>query len=244
MPNVFNVPSRTIFIGDNLDILRGMAWATSATTSYGDDMTTHPKISDSIERAAEILRAGGVVAVPTDTVYGIAANALDVNAIARVFALKGRADTSPSPLLVADADDLFRYGVCVSDDAAALARAFWPGGLTIVVRRAERVPAVATGGLDTVGLRVPNHPTPRALAAALGAPITGTSANVSGTPPLTSASDVAAALGDGLDMVFDGGQLSPSEPSTVIDATATPARILREGAVSRAEIERAGIRVV
>ena len=207
-------------------------------------MTTHPKISDSIERAVEILRAGGVIAVPTDTVYGIAANALDADAVARVFALKGRADTSPSPLLAADADDLYRYGVGVSDDAAALARAFWPGGLTIVVRRAERVPAIVTGGLDTVGLRVPDHPVPRALSAALGAPITGTSANASGTPPLTSASEVAAAFGDGLDMVFDGGQLPPSEPSTVIDATATPARILREGAVIRAEIERAGIRVV
>ena len=201
-------------------------------------MTAHPKISDSLERAIEIVRGGGVIAVPTDTVYGVAANALDADAVRRVFALKGRADTSPSPLLVADADDLFRYAVEVSDDAAALARAFWPGGLTIVARRAERVPAIVTGGLDTVGLRVPDHPIPRALSAALGVPITGTSANESGTPPLTSATDVATALGDGLDLVFDGGKLPPSEPSTVIAATTTPARILREGAVGRAELER------
>ena len=133
-------------------------------------MTTHPKISDSIERAVEILRAGGVIAVPTDTVYGIAANALDADAVARVFALKGRADTSPSPLLAADADDLFRYGVGVSDDAAALARAFWPGGLTIVVRRAERVPAIVTGGLDTVGLaRAGSSSAARAVGGAGGA---------------------------------------------------------------------------
>ena len=196
------------------------------------------KISDSLERAIEIVRGGGVIAVPTDTVYGIAANALDVNAVSRVFALKGRADTSPAPALVADADDLFKYAVEVSDDAIALARAFWPGGLTIVARRAEIIPSVVTGGLDTVGLRVPDHQIPRALSAALGAPITGTSANYRGAPPLTSAEGVAAALGYGLDMVFDGGQLPPSEPSTVIDATTTPARILREGAVSRAEIER------
>ena len=201
-------------------------------------MGDRSKISDSLERAVEILRAGGVIAIPTDTVYGIAANALDVNAVSRVFALKGRADTSPAPVLVADADDLFRYGIGVSDDAAALARAFWPGGLTIVVRRSERIPSIVTGGLDTVGLRVPNHPTPRALAAALGAPITGTSANFTGTPPLTSAEDVVAALGYGLDITLDGGRLPASQPSTVIDATTTPARILREGAVSRAEIER------
>lgn len=201
-------------------------------------MTAQAKISDSLERAVEILRAGGVIAIPTDTVYGIAANALDVDAVRRVFELKGRADTSPSPVLIADAEDLFRYADEVSDDAIALARAFWPGGLTIVARRSERIPAMVAGGLDTVGLRVPDHPTPRALAAALGAPITGTSANVSGTPPLTSATDVAAALGDGLDLALDGGQLPASQPSTVIDATTTPARILREGAVSRAEIER------
>ncbi len=201
-------------------------------------MIAQAKISDSLERAVDILRAGGVIAIPTDTVYGIAANALDVDAVRRVFELKGRADTSPSPVLIADAEDLFRYAEDVSNDAIALARAFWPGGLTIVARRSDRIPAIVAGGLDTVGLRVPDHPTPRALAAALGAPITGTSANVSGTPPLTSATDVAAALGDGLDLALDGGQLAASQPSTVIDATTTPARILREGAVSRAEIER------
>ena len=201
-------------------------------------MTAQAKISDSLERAVEILRAGGVIAIPTDTVYGIAANALDVDAVRRVFELKGRADTSPSPVLIADAEDLFRYAEDVSEDAIALARAFWPGGLTIVARRSERIPSIVAGGLDTVGLRVPDHPTPRALAVALGAPITGTSANVSGTPPLTSVTDVAGALGDRLDMALDGGQLPASQPSTVIDATTTPARILREGAVSRAEIER------
>ena len=194
-------------------------------------------LSESIDRAAAVLKQGGVIGIPTDTVYGIAANALDEDAVGRVFRLKSREDKSPIPVLIGEVDDLFRYGTDVPDEAVALAEAFWPGQLTIVVSKSDSIPMIVSGGLDTVGLRIADHPVPRQLVALLGAPITATSANISGSAPLTSAVSVVEHLGANLDLVFDGGQLAPSRPSTVIDVTSRPAKILRDGAVSRAAIE-------
>ena len=194
-------------------------------------------LSTSIDRAVAILQRGGVIGIPTDTVYGIAANALDEEAVARVFRLKSREDTSPIPVLIGEVDDLFRYGTDISDEAVALAEAFWPGQLTIVVSKSDRIPYVVSGGLDTVGLRISDHPVPDRIISSLGAPITATSANVSGTESLVSAASVLEQLGVSLDLVFDGGQLTPSRPSTVVDTTSKPARILREGVVSTAAIE-------
>ena len=156
----------------------------------------------------------------------------------RSFNLKGREDTSPIPVLVGAVEDLHRYGREVSEEATALAKAFWPGQLTIVVPKSDVIPLVVSGGLDTVGLRIADHPVPIELVSALGAPITATSANISGTDALSSARSVFEQLGSNLDMVFDGGELPPSKPSTVVDATVSPPRILREGAVARAAIEQ------
>ena len=208
-----------------------------------DRRMSNPSIlSTSTNRAVEILRSGGVIALPTDTLYGISANALDADAAAKVFTVKGREERSPLPIFVSDAGDIFRYGRDVPDVAVRLAELFWPGKLTIVVGKTDRIPSVVSGGYDTVGLRIPDHPIPREIVRELGVPITATSANVSGKPPLTSASDVVAELGSRLGLVFDGGLLSPSLPSTVIDVTANPPRILREGAVSQSSIrELAGI---
>ena len=199
-------------------------------------------LSASTDCAVAILRSGGVIALPTDTLYGISANALDADAASKVFTVKGREEFSPLPIFVSDADDIFHYGRNVPDSAVRLAELFWPGKLTIVVRKSERISSVVSGGLDTLGMRVPDHPVPREIVRKFGAPITATSANVSGKPPLTAASDVVAELGSRLQLVFDGGALSPSLPSTVIDVTANPPRILREGAVSPSRIEKlAGI---
>ena len=195
-------------------------------------------LSTSLDQAVAVLRRGGVIGIPTDTVYGIAANALDEDAVDRVFTLKGREDTSPIPVLIGEVADLFRYGTHVTDEAVALAEAFWPGQLTIVVSKSDLIPSVVSGGLDTVGLRIADHHVPRRLISDLGAPITATSANISGTEALNSAVSVAEQLGDRLDLVFDGGQLAPSRPSTVIDVTSGPPKILREGAVPAAAIER------
>ena len=195
-------------------------------------------LSTSLQQAINILASGGVVGIPTDTVYGIAANALDEAAVDRVFNLKGRDDSSPIPVLVGEVEDLHRYGREVLDEAIALADAFWPGQLTIVVAKSDIIPSVVSGGLDTVGLRIADHPVPRELVSALGAPITATSANISGTESLSSARSVLEQLGTSLDMVFDGGELPASRPSTVVDATVSPPRILREGAVPREAIEQ------
>ena len=199
-------------------------------------------LSTSINRAAEILRGGGVIALPTDTLYGISANALDEDAASRVFRVKGREERSPLPIFVSDSDDLYKYGRDVPDVAVRLAETFWPGKLTIVVGKSDRIPDVVSGGLNTVGLRVPDHTVPREIVGQLGSPITATSANVSGKPALTTAEDVVAQLGGRLDLVLDGGNLAPSLPSTVIDVTTVPPTILREGAVSPADIHKlAGI---
>ena len=201
-------------------------------------------LSTSISRAVEILRGGGVIALPTDTLYGISANALDPAAASKVFTVKGREERSPLPIFVSDTGDLYKYGRDVPDVALRLAEIFWPGKLTIVVGKSDLIPAVVSGGLDTVGLRVPDHPAPREIVAQLGAPITATSANVSGKPALTAAADVVAELGPRLDLILDGGVLAPSAPSTVIDVTANPPRILREGALSASDIQKlAGIKL-
>ena len=194
--------------------------------------------SESIDEAVSVLAGGDVVAVPTDTLYGIAAAALDETAVQRVFDVKERGQRVPLPLFVSDVDDFDKFGRRVPDVARRLADAFWPGKLTIVVERSSRVPDIVTGGLDTVGLRVPDHPVPREIVARLAAPITATSANISGQPPLTSAKQVVRHLGDRVDLVVDGGQLRPSKPSTVIDVTQTPCRILRQGAVSPERIRQ------
>lgn len=195
-------------------------------------------LSQSVNRAVEILRRGGVVAAPTDTLYGILANALDDRAARKVFAVKMREAGSPLPIFVSEIADLDKYGRDVPEVAYALAEAFWPGKLTIVVPKSDLIPEAVSGGLDTVGMRIPNHAVPREIVAALGAPATATSANLSGTTGLTSASDVARELGARVDMILDGGELAPSEASTVIDATASPLRILRAGAVSAERIRR------
>ena len=198
----------------------------------------HPVPSRSIDQAASVLSRGGVVAIPTDTLYGIAAAALDEAAVQRVFDVKERGQSNPLPLFVSGVEDLFEFGRRIPDVAQDLAAAFWPGKLTIVVERSSRVPDIVTGGLDKVGLRIPDHPVPREIVARLAAPITATSANISGQPPLTSAKQVFRHMGDRLDLVVDGGRLQPSKPSTVIDVTRTPCRILRQGAITRDRIEQ------
>ena len=192
-------------------------------------------LSPTIESAAEHLRGGGVAAIPTDTIYGLAANALDERAVERVFRLKRRPAGMALPLLVADAADLDRWARDVPDEARRLAGRFWPGALTLVLHKAPDIPHVATGGLDTVALRVPAHDTPRALARLLGCPVTGTSANRSGRPGLTDADDVRREFESECCLVIDG-QCHGGVASTLVDLTGAEPRILREGAISRAAL--------
>ncbi len=187
--------------------------------------------SAAIARAVEILRSGGVIAFPTDTVYGIGAHGLIGAAVERLYAIKERPNDKSIPLLLASADDVRLAAREVPPVGLALMQHYWPGALTIVLRKQPHLPD-AVSGTDTVAVRVPDHPVVRALIRALGAPLAATSANKSGRPELLDATAIAAELGDRLDLILDGGPLHGGVPSTVVDATVEPVRILREGAIS------------
>ena len=181
--------------------------------------------------AVELLRAGRIVAIPTDTVYGIAADLALPDAIERLFAAKRRPPEKAVAVLLADVAQAWTLGV-ESPAARALADAFWPGGLTLVltVRAGVRLPRVLAAGTPTIGVRVPDHAAPRALAAALG-PLPTTSANLSGQPDARDAQEVAATLGDAVALVIDGGPIRGGPASTVVDCTTDAPRILRPGAI-------------
>ena len=186
--------------------------------------------------AIEVLRRGGIVALPTDTVYGIAV-ALDVpGGIERLFRVKRRPPDRGIMLLLDAAPQAAAIGV-MGPAAAALADACWPGGLTVVVPQRPDVPlpAALTGGTPTIGLRVPDHDASRALAASLG-PLPTTSANVSGMPEARDAAEILAQLGDGVDLILDGGPARGGPPSTVVDCTGERPVVLREGAIAAARI--------
>jgi L-threonylcarbamoyladenylate synthase len=197
--------------------------------------TSEPGI---LERAAEILRQGGLVAYPTDTVYGLAALPSDDGACMRLFEAKQRAPDQSMPLLIASPHDLALMAADVPAVARRLIGQFWPGALTIVLAKALTFRSLAAAG-DTVALRVPDHPVPRELVRLLGSPITGTSANIAGGPEPLTAGDVRSQLGDAVDLILDGGRCPGARPSTVIDCTVDPPRIVREGAISREELVRA-----
>ena len=191
-----------------------------------------------IEQAARALRAGRLVACPTETVYGLGAVATNDRAVAAIFAAKGRPRFNPLIVHVTDADAaraLARW----NDAAARLAARFWPGALTLVLQRAEGCPLsplVSAGG-DTVGLRAPAHPVAQALLAATVLPVAAPSANRAGQISPTTADHVAAGLGDRIDLIVDGGRCPIGVESTVLDLTCTPPRLLRPGGVTRAALE-------
>ncbi len=191
-----------------------------------------------IESAVEALRIGGLVAYPTDTLYGIGADALNEAAVERVFEAKGRPQGMPLPLLIGEQEQLSMLTEVVSDIAWKLAEAFWPGGLTLVIPVGHGVPALVTARGWKVAVRLPDHPIPRELARQLGRPITGTSANRSGGPEPTTAEEVRKQLGNAVDMVLEGGPNPTGRSSTVVDITGEHPRVLRQGAVSIEALQR------
>lgn len=184
-----------------------------------------------ISHAAERLRAGNVIAFPTDTLYGVGARAADPAAVARLYQVKRRPPNQPMVLLVRDRDQVERLAV-VSLAAADLMARFWPGPLTLVLP--ARVP---TDGA-TVAVRAPNHDVALALLTALGEPMASSSANPAGQSPPVDADQVMAALGDELDLVLDGGPCQIGQPSTILDLSGAAPRILRQGAIAAAELIR------
>jgi L-threonylcarbamoyladenylate synthase len=189
-----------------------------------------------LKAAVHVLREGGLVCFPTDTVYGIGAAAGDDAAVRRLFAVKGRPPDKPLPLLLAEAGDATRVAEFTSL-GKTLASRFWPGALTIVMRKSPSYRSLALAAGDTVALRVPDHELVRRIVRDLGGPVTGTSANRAGAPAPVSAAEVAFQIGEMVEIIIDGGRSRERAESTVVDITATPPEVLREGAVSRGEVE-------
>ncbi|MEU2420725.1 L-threonylcarbamoyladenylate synthase [Streptomyces sp. NPDC007851] len=190
-----------------------------------------------IEKAAGVLRAGGLVALPTETVYGLGANAEDPAAVSRIFQVKGRPPSHPLIVHIADAKQLDDWVQDVPQVARLLAEHFWPGPLTLVLRRGRRVPLEATGGLETVAVRVPDHPVALALLSAFGGGVTAPSANRFGSVSPTTADHVRAELGEAVDFVLDGGPCEVGVESTIVDATGEIPSVLRPGGVTREDLE-------
>jgi len=191
------------------------------------------KFDAAVQRAAELLRAGEVVALPTETVYGLAANALSTEAVRRVFEVKGRPSRNPIIVHVATREMAAQCVTQWTDIAENLAKAFWPGPLTIVLPRSPIIPYVITGGGDTVGVRWPSHPFMQAVIRECGFPLAAPSANPSNRLSPTTAEHVAMSLGDKIPLIVDGGAAQVGIESTVIDLSVSPARLLRPGIIHR-----------
>jgi L-threonylcarbamoyladenylate synthase len=201
-------------------------------------MTIEPS-TEALARAAEIIRRGGLVAFPTETVYGLGANALDSQAVARIFEAKGR--PFASPIIVHVGDELGARAITAEwpKQADLLARRFWPGPLTLVLKKAEIVPDLVTAGLDSVGIRMPANPVALALIRAAGVPIAAPSANLFTQLSPTTAQHVAEGLGRRVEMILDGGPTQVGIESTVVSLRRRPPAVLRPGMISMAELEAA-----
>jgi L-threonylcarbamoyladenylate synthase len=189
--------------------------------------------ASSIALAARLLREGKLVAFPTETVYGLGADARNTDAVRRIFAAKGRPENHPVIVHVEDLAAAQTWAAQMPDGARALARAFWPGPLTLIVPRASHVPDVVTGGQDSVGLRAPAHPVARALLAAFGAGIAAPSANRFGHVSPTTAQHVAEDLGDKVELILDGGACDVGIESTIVAFTTDTPMLLRPGGIAQ-----------
>lgn len=202
-------------------------------------METQRLTSNDIEKAAELLRAGKLVGIPTETVYGLGANGLDPAAVGRIFQAKGRPQDNPLILHIPGADWLERYCRDIPAAAYELARRFWPGPLTMVLRRRDNVPDQVTAGLDTVGMRCPAHPLCRAVIQAADVPVAAPSGNTSGRPSPTTAAHMLEDMDGRIDAILDGGPCSVGVESTIVDLTCTPPRLLRPGGITLEQLRAA-----
>jgi L-threonylcarbamoyladenylate synthase len=191
--------------------------------------------SDAITQAIEVLNRGGLVAFPTDTVYGVGSLVFDGKAVESIYAAKDRPIEKAIPVLMADAADMERVGTNIPAIAHQLAARFWPGPLTCIIPKQPTLPE-AVSATSTVGVRIPDHEVARALLRAAG-PMAVTSANISGQPSPSTAEEVFAQLGGRIDLIIDGGRTPGGVPSTVVDCTTEELKILREGPISLAEIK-------
>jgi L-threonylcarbamoyladenylate synthase len=195
-------------------------------------------IQQQVEEGISILKQGGLVAYPTDTVYGLGAWSSLQHAVGRIYQVKERPRNMPLPLLLADTSEISKVAYPVPQIAWLLAHNFLPGALTLVLHKSKSVPDIITAGGTTVAVRVPDHPIPVALAQGLGTSIVGTSANLSGKPSSLTADEVCSQFGDKIDFIIDGGRCLGGKESTIVDVTGEVPVVLREGAISKEELKR------
>lgn len=193
---------------------------------------------DQIRRAGNILKEGGLVAFPTETVYGLGGNALDAQASAKIYAAKGRPSDNPLIVHIADWDAIYKIVSEIPPEAKKLADAFWPGPLTMILKKSDAVPMATTGGLDTVAIRMPSNEVARALIRAGGGYVAAPSANTSGRPSPTCAAHVAQDLSGKIEMIIDGGSVDIGLESTIVDLTDGKPTILRPGYINQEMLEQ------
>ncbi|WP_456371445.1 L-threonylcarbamoyladenylate synthase [Thermodesulfatator atlanticus] len=191
-----------------------------------------------LKKATDVLREGGVCAIPTETIYGLAADYTNENAIKRIFTLKGRPEKKPILLLLGELEQLKLVVREIPPVAEKLMARFWPGPLTIVMQARAEVSPLLTAGTGKIGVRLSSHPVPTGIARLLGRPVTGTSANISGKPSCTSAEEVARIMPQ-VDLILDAGKAKEAIPSTVVDVTEEEIRIIREGKIKASQLLKA-----
>jgi L-threonylcarbamoyladenylate synthase len=190
-----------------------------------------------LRAAAEAIRRGGVIAYPTETVYGLGADPFDEGAVRRVFDLKGRGAEKALILLIRGEADLSRVTAEVTETARRLMAAFWPGPLTLVLKASSGLPKALLGNGETVAVRVSSHPVAQMLTDLAGGPVTSTSANRSGQPPARSATEVASIFGEAIDLIVDGGASAGDRPSTVVDVSGATPALIRPGKIEVEAVE-------
>ncbi len=200
-------------------------------------MQTKRLTSGEVSAAAQVIVGGGLLGIPTETVYGLGANGMDPEAVEAIFTAKGRPQDNPLILHVPSADWLERYCEEIPPSAYELAERFWPGPLTMILRRKESIPDCVTAGLDTVGMRCPDCRVTREVIAAAGVPVAAPSGNLSGKPSPTTAEAMLEDMDGRIDAILDGGPCSVGVESTIIDLTVCPPRLLRPGGVTLEELE-------
>lgn len=205
--------------------------------SYKDTVLCNGELAANISTAADILKRGGLVAFPTETVYGLGADALNADAAAKIYAAKGRPSDNPLIVHIADTADVYKLATEVPDKAKLLMEAFWPGPLTIILPKKDIVPDGTTGGLKTVAIRMPSHPTALALIRESGVYIAAPSANTSGRPSPTLAEHVYEDMQGRIEMILDGGAVGIGIESTIVDLTGDIPTILRPGFITKAMLE-------
>ena len=191
-----------------------------------------------IEKGVTVITNGGIIAYPTDTVYGLGASSDNAQAIKRIYEVKKRPMDMPLPLLLADVSWIERVTFSIPEIAQQLIDLFLPGALTLVMKKADTIPDIVSGGKNTIALRIPDHPITIALINAVGKPLIGTSANISGKSSALNADDVKNQLGDKIDYILDGGLCPGGKESSIIDVTGNIPVLLREGAILKADIEK------